>query len=104
MSMTNFWREYKSRIVGGSLGALLHLFIVALVEFVGGEGLGFILLLIDFPIVLLWNFVIGPVGLGGSAFVLTCYFGGTFIYALVGCFAGALLERFFPHYPPPSSL
>jgi len=85
--MVNLFPQYLFRIIGASLGASLHLFVVATVILAGGEGPIFTLVYIDFPIVFLWNNFIGPVGFGG-AFALTCYFGGTLMYALAGWVIG----------------
>jgi hypothetical protein len=88
--MANFSRQYLFRIIGASLGAFLHLFVVATVVFAGGEGPAFTLLYMDFPIVYLWQSFIGPAGVGGGPLLFLCFLGGTLMYALVGWVVGGL--------------
>lgn len=90
--MANFFQQYLFRIVGASFGAFLHLFIFAIAAFAGGEGSTFALLYMDIPLVMLWEFFIGPAGVGGGALLLTCFFGGTLMYALAGWVIGGLGE------------
>ena len=80
-SFDKFLRKYIFRIIGSTLGACLHLLVVAIVVLEGGEGPGFALLYIDIPLVYLWQFFIGQ---GESIFGPTLYFLGTLMYALLG--------------------
>ena len=88
--MAIFSRQYVFRIVGASLGAFLHLFVLAILAFAGGEGATFALLYIDFPIVYLLDNFIGPAGVGGGALIFLCFLGGTLMYALAGWVIGGL--------------
>jgi len=87
-SFDKFLRKYIFRLIGATLGACLHLFVVAIVVLEGGEGPGFTLLYMDIPLVMLWEFFIGPAGGGGEALLLTCFLGGTLMYALAGWVIG----------------
>jgi len=86
--MANFFQQYLFRIIGASLGAFLHLFVVATVVLAGGEGPAFTLLYMDFPIVYLWKFFIGPAGVGGGPLLFLCFLGGTLMYASAGWVIG----------------
>ena len=88
--MANFSRQYLFRIIGASLGAFLHLFVVATVVFAGGEGPAFTLLYMDFPIVYLWQFFIGPAGAGGGPLLFLCFLGGTLMHTFSGWVIGGL--------------
>ena len=84
-----FLRKYIFRIIGASLAGGLHLLLLTIVGLTGGKGAIFLLGYIDFPIVYLWQVLIGPVGTTGGGFLLfLCFLIGTLMYALAGWLIG----------------
>ncbi len=84
-SFDKFLRKYIFRIIGASVGGGLHLLILARAVLEGGEGPGFILLYMDFPILYLWSSFIGP---WENIFGPTLYILGTLMYAFLGWLIG----------------
>ena len=79
---------------------LFHLGLIGIV--MGGEGQIFLILVfMDFPITLIWILFFGVVGAGGTPFVWTFFIGGTLMYAVLGWFAGTLLEKCFDYHSHP---
>ena len=90
-SFDKFLRKYIFRIIGGTLGALFHLFVIAKAVLEGGEGAMWAVIFMDFPIVYLWQFFIGP---WEKLFGPTLYFLGTLMYALLGWLIGWIGDRY----------
>lgn len=90
--MMDFFKTYKFRIIGATLGILIHLGLIGIV--LGGEGqILLILVFMDFPITLVWTLFFGVVGTGGTPVVWTYFIGGTLMYAVVGWLVGGFLHR-----------
>lgn len=84
-SLDKFLRKYIFRIIGSTLGVLFHLFVIVKAVNEGGEGGGWAILILDFPIIFLsqlfmerGQFIWGP----------TLYLLGTLMYALLGWLIG----------------
>ncbi len=94
MSMTTFWQQYKYRIIGAGLGILFHSLI--LLGVLTGKGqVGILLVLFDFPLHLLGQF------LSIQSETLLFGVGGTVMYALLGWILGQCWRNFLFLTPIP---
>ena len=99
--MTQFWPRFKWRIIAASLGALFHLFTVVLVLVLSGgkgEEQAFLVIFLDFPLVVLYKFLGGFTFLFSllesmTAYLLFFSIGGTMMYGLLGWCIGLLIDR-----------
>jgi len=96
--MNNFWVKNKYRIVGALGLAVLYLCFVGawwvLTGAQGGERFGFLILLLNLPMFLFFEFIKKWVGHYENIYSIIVGLGGPLQFGLIGWFLGPILERF----------